>query len=619
MPSNSQFAIRNPQSTMSRLTDNPLWRLLPGNPIFVRVVETAAKRTRHAMIRIAYLAGLVAVALILVAVGLSGGGTLTELSIASANLFKYISFIQLGMACLMAPIFTAGAITQEKDNQTYNVLLATPLSNAQIVLGSLVSRLFFVLVLLAGGIPVFLITQLFGGVSGSSILLSFMIAAATAVFTGAVAVAIAVVRVGAGKTIFAFYVVISLYLAVIWFAARLVPAPGGPAVGTSWLTALHPFLSLTVVLNINQAPTAALLPDAGWLTRLWLCHPHYAYLCWTLGCSAIMVLLGTIFVRYSNARTRTDWRRKFRLWLSGGRETRKPRTVWRNPVAWREAATRASAGGKSFMRWVFLAGGLAVGAFILWLYAGAALDADLTREVLTRTLWVEFVIVLLVLCNVSADAITREREDGTLDLLLVTPVTSRYYIWGKLRGLISFAAILLIVPIGTAAMFALHDLFNPPAAAHVGRVYRKMVIPVMPITGVLSLAGIMLAFCALAAMVALTMSLKVRRTIGAVIGAIAVVGATAIGATVFGYAVGDRIPLIGPVLALASPFSAVAMTISPATELPSTLSEAASPMGFYLVCFVSTVLAMAVYALSIFTSYRSMVRTFDMIIRKQSR
>ena len=60
---------------MTRLADNPLWRLLPGNPIFVRVVEAAARRTRHALIRIGYLAGLVAVALILITVSLSGGGT----------------------------------------------------------------------------------------------------------------------------------------------------------------------------------------------------------------------------------------------------------------------------------------------------------------------------------------------------------------------------------------------------------------------------------------------------------------------------------------------------------------------------------------------------------------
>ncbi len=62
-----------------------------------------------------------------------------------------------------ARFFTAGAITQEKDSQTYDILLATPLTNGQIVLGSMLSRLFFVVALLLSGIPVFSITQVFGG------------------------------------------------------------------------------------------------------------------------------------------------------------------------------------------------------------------------------------------------------------------------------------------------------------------------------------------------------------------------------------------------------------------------------------------------------------------------
>ena len=606
---------------MIRLTNNALFRLLPGNPIFVRVVEAAAKRTRHALIRIGYLGVLMAVTLILIMAGLAGGGTLTELAKGSANLFMVISFVQLGMACLMAPIFTAGAITQEKDNQTYNVLLATPLSNAQIVLGSLLSRLFFVLTLLAAGIPMFLITQLFGGVPGSSILLSFMIAAATAAFTGAVAVAIAVIRIGAGKTVFAFYIVISLYLAIIWVLADVpaFAAPGGAGVETSWLTALHPFLSMMVVLNIHHPPSPAMLTDAGWLTRLWLCSPHYAYLCWTLGAGAIMVAMGAVLVRFSNARTRIDWGRRLRLWLGGGVETRKPRTVWRNPVAWREAVTRASAGGKSVMRWLFMLGGLAGGAVMLWTYGSGRISVDASRDLLRSVLWVEYTIVLLVLCNVAASAITREREDGTLDLLLVTPITSRYYIWGKLRGLISFAAILLIVPIGTAAMYAVHDLLSPPAAIHIGSRMRLLVLPLMPIEGVATLAMSMLGFCGVTVVTSLTMSLKARRTVGAVIGTVAVVGATVVGAGAFGAVSADNIPFIGPVIAMASPYVASSVLIYPHQITGDLLIEAPSFMQFRLSLVLSAVIAAGIYGLIVFSAYKSMVGTFDMIIRKQSR
>src|SRR4051812_19693344 len=140
-----------------------LWRLLPANPILLRVVEAGGKRLRDLIIRCLYLGLLVL--LVLFSFTNVNTGSLSELSIASTRIFNNLSTLQLVLVALLAPIFTAGAITQEKDSQTYDILLATPLTNAQIVFGSLFSRLFFVFALLLSGIPIFSITQVFGGVA----------------------------------------------------------------------------------------------------------------------------------------------------------------------------------------------------------------------------------------------------------------------------------------------------------------------------------------------------------------------------------------------------------------------------------------------------------------------
>src|SRR5258708_6063301 len=158
-----------------------LWRLLPGNPILLRVVAAASKRKRDLLARCLYPGLLIGVVLLAITGG--GGTSLNELTTTSEKIFRQMSYLQLGLVALLAPIFTAGAITQEKDSQTYDILLATPLSNGQIVLGSLMSRLFFVLALLVSGIPVFSVTQIFGGVAIEWIVLSFRISAATAFVT----------------------------------------------------------------------------------------------------------------------------------------------------------------------------------------------------------------------------------------------------------------------------------------------------------------------------------------------------------------------------------------------------------------------------------------------------
>src|SRR5215207_5750671 len=227
-----------------------IWRLVPANPILLRVVESGGKRRRDLFIRCGYLGLLVFVVIgsLMTSGGSVAGTDLSALAKESAAIFQRMSYLQLGLVALLAPIFTAGAITQEKDSQTYDILLSTPLTNGQIVLGSLLSRLFFVIALLISGIPIFSITQIFGGVSIAAIVRSFGIAAATAFVTGALAMAIAVFKVGTRRTIFSFYMFVVIYLVGVFLLDRLtffkVPYIPDPSTGeikgtTSWFTGIH--------------------------------------------------------------------------------------------------------------------------------------------------------------------------------------------------------------------------------------------------------------------------------------------------------------------------------------------------------------------------------------------
>src|SRR6266481_5797567 len=206
---------------------NYFWRLIPANPILVRVVQAGGKRKRDLLIRCAYLGILLflVIFLLLQSAGNLASASLSDLSKQSSEIFYFMSYAQLALVALLAPIFTAGAITQEKDSQTYDILLSTPLTNGQIVLGSLLSRLFFVVTLLISGIPIFAITQIFGGGAISSIGYSFLIAAATAFVTGAIAMAIAVFKVGTRRTIFSFYLFIVLYLVGVYLLDQLDFSP----------------------------------------------------------------------------------------------------------------------------------------------------------------------------------------------------------------------------------------------------------------------------------------------------------------------------------------------------------------------------------------------------------
>jgi hypothetical protein len=54
-----------------------------------------------------------------------------------------------------------------------------------------------------------------------------------------------------------------------------------------------------------------------------------------------------------------------------GRDARKPRYVWSNPIAWREAKTKASAARASIMRYGFMAPGLSAALVLVSVLAAA--------------------------------------------------------------------------------------------------------------------------------------------------------------------------------------------------------------------------------------------------------
>ena len=699
-----------------------LYRLLPGNPILLRVVETGGKRRRDLFIRCGYLGLLIVLVLFSLWNSDTTSSSLSALAKTSADVFQKLSYLQLGLVALLAPVFTAGSITQEKDSQTYDILLSTPLNNGQIVLGSLLSRLFFVVILLVSGIPIFSITQIFGGVLIKNILISFLIAAATAFVTGATAMAIATFKVGTRRTIFSFYMFIVVYLVGLALLDRLDyfhpiigydVDPNNAALRipilakTSWLTALHPFLALrTIFADQNYLPPelGSLPPDLqSWPVGWFLSSPASFYISLMFGLSLLLVLPSIILLRRV-AQTTLPLKTFLltKLHLSTGDRTRKPRTVWFNPIAWREAKTKASAARATVLRYVFIVGGLAGAIYLVNRFAttdspdvyidahsynaargsltvydrkaqtahtyalppnvavtvkatpadpghagsiadlthtmGAAVDANAdntlaaiivtpparelaeprVRNYLLGACVLELAVVLLVVTNAAASTVTREKEDGTLDLLLTTPITSRYYIWGKLRGLVYFVLPLLAVPAASVTLFVLYDLFRfgtePTTTAVAARwVAFPEAIVLMP--------AMLVIVTAFAAILGMQMSLRLRTTVLAVMSSVGiVVGLCGLLGWCGYYALSLR-DSGGVALFVGSfsPFTLLTLLLSPYDFAEHAFQNEPDVAGNRLTIFVSALIAVGIYTAVVWAMYKSMVKNFDMTIRRQQR
>jgi len=125
-------------------------------------------------------------------------GTSQSLSIEeSARFGRSFAFTfvvaQLGVMMLLTPAYAAGSISEEKEKKTFVYLLASDLTSHEILLGKFVGRLVFLLGVLFAGLPILSMTTLYGGVSITFLLMSYLLTAATVTMLAAVSAACAMV------------------------------------------------------------------------------------------------------------------------------------------------------------------------------------------------------------------------------------------------------------------------------------------------------------------------------------------------------------------------------------------------------------------------------------------
>lgn len=606
------------------------WRLVPANPILVRVVHAGGRRARHAVIRALYLTILaVAVVIGVVWVQSSTGesASLADFAKSATWVFKTLSTIQLFAACILAPLFTAAAITQEKDSQTFSILLSTPLTNGQIVLGSLLSRLFFVFVLLIAGIPLFCVLMVYGGVTGDKIALAISLAGCTALITGSIAIAISVIKVGTGRTIFSFYLAIATYLVVIYALSLwsgVIPPEAQPAPGQnalmSWLAAFHPFLALRVVLGETPAPMLGAVAHYGFPGKYLLAYPQYSFIVLTCLASMLLLALSLFFVRRSAMEgevtffSRLLGRSKSSAQID--ERTRKPRRVHHNPIAWREAVTGAAAGGGYGVRYSVLGVGLLIAALLLIYYGTGAMDVAQTRLWLFGVVATELLITLFIATATAATSMTREKEANTIELILATPLTSSSIILGKIRGLVSAAGPLLLVPYATVVLFIVFDLITGRTLSSKGPG------PVVHGESAITMPILLVAFTAFACMLGLQSSIKSKKTLNAVLTSMSIVIAVFVGIGSCALAIKSQdTPNVAAAFMPLTPFTAMFVVVDPATAVVGTGGAAIKGDALTTcrtIAFIAALCSAAVYALIGLAMHRAMVRNFDMIIRKQS-
>ena len=267
------------------------------NALAGKELRTRMRGWRSTIILTVYMAILAAIAIGFLVK--QAGPATDQSSQVGLQLFQALAFFQLLLILFITPASTAGAISGERQRQTWDLLLVTRLSSFGVVWGKLVAGLAFNVLLILASLPLFSLVFLFGGVAPDDILHTYVVFLATILLIGVVSLFISALSRRLAVTMIVSNVValamggaislLALYLED-WGQQTFRP-PYGPNGPTP-----VPLPSLTPLAQIDPlAALASALPDTGGGSFLGGLNPiHHAFgLHFTLDLWAAYALLAT--------------------------------------------------------------------------------------------------------------------------------------------------------------------------------------------------------------------------------------------------------------------------------------------------------------------------------------
>jgi ABC-type transport system involved in multi-copper enzyme maturation permease subunit len=147
--------------------------LFRDNPVLTRELLVTLRSPRAFILQMLYVCALGALVYFYWPTGEQGGHQVSPG--VARRLFDIFFLGQFFLVALMAPTFAAGSITGEKERKTYELLLASPLRPATILVGKLLSSLSYLVILIVSSLPLMILCYLLGGLLLSEITRGYLV------------------------------------------------------------------------------------------------------------------------------------------------------------------------------------------------------------------------------------------------------------------------------------------------------------------------------------------------------------------------------------------------------------------------------------------------------------
>jgi len=232
------------------------------NPIVVREMRARMRNNRALALQFGMLLALATTVFLALLIATKEDRSMTTGWLGQV-VFGSLGVVQGLLLALISPAFAAGAFTLEREQQTIESLLLTPLRPGPLVRGKLLAATLFPLLLTTIALPLLSLCLLYGGVGPQEVGGTYVVQVMNALFLGALAVGWSMVCRSTATAVVATYLTVAAYL-IGTFILGVMALDDDPFAVAALSPVMAPFVAAeTVVIAGREMPVW--IPSAGLL------------------------------------------------------------------------------------------------------------------------------------------------------------------------------------------------------------------------------------------------------------------------------------------------------------------------------------------------------------------
>ena len=439
-------------------------------PIFGKELRVSSRRYRNYLLRFAYLTVLT-VFLVVIWLDVTdfsnapGMYVTSRLAQAGKLIIVTLVWFQFYATQLVAVVMLSTAISDEIYHRTLGVLMTTPITSFQIVMGKLSSKLFQLILLLGLSLPVLAVVRVFGGVPWNYIISSLCMTLTALIFVSSVSLFFSTFSRKAYVVIVLTVLALGLIFGVpVLLMGRIPFRISSRNILQVALYHANPY----IMLDIDER----IMLDPSWVGRI--------YFSWPIHC-VIMLMASTFILFYCMRRVRRIaltqvsgrpnvlarierfWTMKFTPKTTTTPTNGSIRRVKGPPVVWKELKSRISSREKLIVAVIIGLELAMIVAMYLFPFVAEAYGHEETHQLY---LWVFMGMGALSVTLLPSTCITSEKESHSWPLLLMTTLNDWQIIFGKFVGVLRRSIFIWLLLFAYVGLFWIYQCVAPLAFIH---------------------------------------------------------------------------------------------------------------------------------------------------------